>query len=47
MWLKCMWMGSWLIFAAVFGMVVFGALVEDVGESAKGSKDEHTAPKGS
>ena len=42
-----MWMGSWLSCAAEFGTVVFGAVVEDVGESAKGSKDEHTAPKGS
>ena len=42
-----MWMGSWLSCAAGFGTVVFGVVVEDVGESAKGSKDEHTAPKGS
>lgn len=45
--LECMWMGSWLSCADGFGMLVFGAVVEDVGESAKGSKDRHTAPKGS
>ena len=45
--LKCTWMGRWLSCADAFGMVVFGAVVEDVGESAKGSKDKHTAPKGS
>ena len=40
---RCMRMGSWLSCADGFGMVVFGAIVEDVGESAKGSKDKHTA----
>ena len=44
---KCVWMGSWLSCADGVGMVVFGAVVEGVEESAKGSKDRHTAPKGS
>ena len=44
---RCKWMGSWLGCADEFGMVVFGAIVEDVRESAKGSKDRHMASKGS